>query len=98
MTFKDFDAIILGAIIQVHTDHKNLTYTSSVNDHVLRQLNLIERFGPTYFHIKGKDNIISVCISHLHHQDNNSPLEILSKEATTVNHFSTWSQRRWHTL
>jgi hypothetical protein len=46
--FKSFNTILLGAQIMIHTDHKNLTYTSTVNDRVLRQLNYVERFGPSY--------------------------------------------------
>jgi hypothetical protein len=42
MVFKAFDTMLLGAVIKVHTDRKNLTYTSSINDRVLRQLNYIK--------------------------------------------------------
>ena len=61
--------MLLGADIKVHTDHKNLTYTSSVNDHVLRQLNYIERFGPEYLHIAGDDNFLADMFSRLHRLD-----------------------------
>jgi hypothetical protein len=47
MVFKGFDTMLLGAVIRIHTDHKNLTCATSVNNCVLRQLNYIKRFGPT---------------------------------------------------
>jgi hypothetical protein len=59
IVFKGFDTMLLGAVIRIHMDHKNLTYTTAVNDLVLRQLNYIERFGPTYQHIAGEDNFLA---------------------------------------
>jgi hypothetical protein len=41
MTFKEFDTMLLGTIIHIPMDHKNLTYTTSVNDRILQQLNYI---------------------------------------------------------
>jgi hypothetical protein len=40
--FKGFDTMLLGAVIRIHTDHKDLTYTTSINDRMLQQLNYIE--------------------------------------------------------
>jgi hypothetical protein len=65
MTFKEFDTILIGAIIQIHTDHKNLTYSTSVNGGVLRQLNYIKQFGPKYLHILGEDNFLADMFSRL---------------------------------
>jgi hypothetical protein len=56
MTFKEFDTMLLGAQILIHTDHKNLTYSTSINDRVLHQLNYIKQFGPAYIEIAGDDN------------------------------------------
>jgi hypothetical protein len=46
LTFKEYATMLLGAQIIIHTDHKNLTYTSSVNKQVLCQLNCVEEFDP----------------------------------------------------
>jgi hypothetical protein len=51
--------VLFGAVITIHMDHKNLTYTSTVNDRVLRQLNYVERFGPKYQHITGDNNFLA---------------------------------------
>jgi hypothetical protein len=77
--------MLLGAIIRIHTDHKNLTYSTLVNDWVLWELNYIERFGPKYLHIlEGED-----MFSWLAQQDNHTPIETPSNKSNrTVNNVS----------
>jgi hypothetical protein len=88
MVFKAFDTMLLGAVIRIHTDHhKNLTYTTSVNDRVLRQLNHIERFGPTYQHIAGKNNFLANMFSQCNQLDEETT-SFLKKRESTVKHFS----------
>ena len=65
MTCKEFETMLLGADITIHTDHKNLTFTSAINDRVIRQLNYVERFHPTYTHISGDDNFLADMFSRL---------------------------------
>jgi hypothetical protein len=65
MTFKEFDTMLLGVIIQIHTDHTNLTYSTSVNDQVLQQVNCIEHFGPKYLLISGEGNFLADMFSRL---------------------------------
>jgi hypothetical protein len=65
MAFKEFNTMLLSATNCIHTNHKNLTYTTSVNDHVLGQLKYIEQFGPSYTHISGEDNFLADMFSHL---------------------------------
>jgi hypothetical protein len=45
-TLREFRNIILGYEIIVHTDHKNLTYTKSISNKVMRWRLLIEEFVP----------------------------------------------------
>jgi hypothetical protein len=42
MTCKEFEMMLLGANITIHTDPKNLTLTTSVNDRVIQQLNFVK--------------------------------------------------------
>jgi hypothetical protein len=80
MVFKGFDTMLLGAVIKIHTDHKNLTYTSSVNDCIFWQLNHIEWFGSTYQHISGDDNFLADMFSQLHW--------LLEKRESIIENFS----------
>jgi hypothetical protein len=60
----------------VHADHKNLTYASTVNQQVIRQLNCIKEQLPKYEHIPGKNNVIANSFSHLPCRENiDYPLE-----------------------
>jgi hypothetical protein len=65
MVCKEFETMLLGADITIHTDHKNLTFTTTVNDCVIRQLNFVERFHPTYLHITGDNNFLADMFSRL---------------------------------
>jgi transposase InsO family protein len=57
--------MLLGAEIEIFTDHKNLTYSSSVNQRIVRQLNYIDEFAPTYTHIPGEENFLADSFSRL---------------------------------
>jgi hypothetical protein len=57
--------MLLGAQNTVHTDHKNLTYSSTVNQQVIRQLNYLKEYSPKYEHIPGKNNVTANSFSRL---------------------------------
>jgi hypothetical protein len=42
----------------VHTDHKKIPSAKSTSDRVMPWRLLIEEFGPSFRHIKGKHNLI----------------------------------------
>jgi hypothetical protein len=65
MPFKAFETMLLGADIIIHGNHKNLTFTTAFNDHVICQLNFVEWFNPMYLHIAGDDNFLADMFSHL---------------------------------
>jgi hypothetical protein len=57
--------MLLGAEIEIYTDHKNLTYSSSINQQIVRQLNYIDEFPPPYTHIPGNENFLADSFSRL---------------------------------
>ena len=57
--------MLLGAEIHVYTYHKNLTYNTLSTQQVLRWHLFIEDFHPSFYYIKGVDNVIADALSHL---------------------------------
>ena len=64
-TLKEFRNVLLGQIIKVHTDHKNLVHESELktSQRVMRWRLLLEEFGPVY--IKGPKNVVADALSRL---------------------------------
>jgi hypothetical protein len=63
-TLREFQNILLGYKIIVHTDHNNLTYERCTSDRVMCWCLLVE-FGPEFRYIKGKHNLIADALSRL---------------------------------
>ena len=64
-TLKQYQSMLLGAVLTIHTDHKNLVSAPSTNQRVLRQLSYIEDFHPTWTHIPGNENVLADMFSRL---------------------------------
>ena len=69
---KKFCSILLGQIIQVWTDHKNLTYdnTDFSSDRILRQRLVIKEFGAQINFVSGVNNEVADVLSRLDTQVN----------------------------
>jgi len=64
-TLKEYENILLGHQIVVHTDHKNLTYHKFNTKRVMKWRLIIEEFNPELRHIKGEDNVVADALSRL---------------------------------
>ena len=64
-TFKEFRTILLGSVIQVHTNHKNLSHrlTEFTTQCVLCWRLLLEEFNPTFLYKAGPDNMLADALS-----------------------------------
>ncbi len=72
-TLKEFRNILLGQVIVVYTDHKNLTYDDLQSDRVLRWRLLLEEYGVDIQYIKGASNIVADVLSR--YPTTNNPLK-----------------------
>jgi hypothetical protein len=82
-TLKEFRNILLGQRIQIHTDHRNLTYKNFNTERVLRWRLILEEFGPELLYIKGEKNIVADALSRLGLNNTNNT------SAPTVEHNAT---------
>jgi hypothetical protein len=70
-TLKEFQNILLGQQIVVHTAHKNFN-----TERVMRWRLIIEEFGPTMEYIKGPKNIVADTLSCLEMTSNVESLDM----------------------
>lgn len=65
---QQFDQIIRGCKIRIHTDHQNLTHDGTVHVNLREQRTQIlldVEYGAPFVHIKGVDNTAADGLSHL---------------------------------
>jgi hypothetical protein len=64
-TLKEFQNILMGQRIIVHTDHLNLLYQKMASNRLIRWRMIVEEFGPQFQHIKGEKNVVADALSRL---------------------------------
>jgi hypothetical protein len=64
-TLREYKCILLGHLITIYTDHKNLTFSNFTTDHVTCWRLIVEEYGPKIVYLPGKHNIIADALSRL---------------------------------
>jgi hypothetical protein len=64
-TLKEYRNILLGHEIEVHTDHKNLTYKHFNTERVIRWRLILEEYGPELKYIQGSKNVVADLLSRM---------------------------------
>ena len=75
--------MLLGAKINIYTDHKNLTFANFNTSRVLRQRCYVEEYAPKLFYLQGKLNVLADAFSCLPRFDSLEIMEGKSLETKT---------------
>ena len=59
MVLKEFRSMLLGAEVNVYTDHRNLTYANFSTQQVLRLSTYREEYSPSMYYLEGKLNVLA---------------------------------------
>ena len=78
MTLKEFRNILLGQVINIYTDHKNLEsdFSNMTSQRSTRWRMIVEEYGPIIKYIKGTDNTVADALSRLNFSNNPNKTKI----------------------
>jgi hypothetical protein len=62
-TLQEYHTILLGHIIRIYTDHKNLTFLTFTTDRVCHWRLIVEEYGPQIIYFPGTHNVIADFLS-----------------------------------
>jgi hypothetical protein len=64
-TLKTFRTMLLGQVIIIYTDHKNLTFDKFSSDRVARWRLYVEEYCPELRYVPGENNVVADALSRL---------------------------------
>jgi hypothetical protein len=98
-TLREYKCILLGHLITIYMDHKNLTFSNFTTDCVTCWQLRVEEYGPKIVYLPGKRNIIADAISRLPKlkdpYDESTFLEEI-KHCNTCQHYKTQRKKYGH--
>ena len=71
---EEYKTMILGAHIDVYTDHKKMTFDNLNSQRIVRWKNSLEEFGPNFHYIPGPKNVLADAFSGLPKMDSPRPV------------------------
>jgi hypothetical protein len=96
MTLKEFRSMLLGAVISIHTDHKNILSLGDSSQRRLRWISYVDEFGPRLHYIEGFSKVIANTFLRMPTQST-TPSTMVGKEESTADfldcHFSVTDDR-----
>ena len=81
-TLREFQSMLLGAELHIHTDHKNILNVGNLSEQRLCWIFYVDEYSPTIHCIEGPHNIIADIFSRLSRKD--VPSTLVGKIAAHV--------------
>jgi hypothetical protein len=91
-TLQEYRTILLGHIIKIYMDHKNLTFANFNTDHVRHWQLIVEEYGPEIVYLPGVHNIVADFLS-CHPISTNSINEIHCIDEILITIPSLWTSQ-----